>query len=370
MIPRRFSLPLDCFTWRPFRIPPSVHFFLPSHLLEIQRLTMAQAKQPHPQPHRANRAGARHAIKSNDDMAENPLSPKRLNKHLQRLQQSLPMALVNRFTEIDILTQAASLSFYALLSLAPLLVLLLWLTASLYPTAQEALITQIDQLAGNSAATVAKTILQNATAQPTFGTLAGLWSTLLLFIGATAVFAQLQNALNLIFHTDQQRLDGMKAWLKKRVFSFGVVLALGFLLIISMIATTALQIVFAHLPSMLPTIGYLSTLVLYTVAFAFLYRYLPDRVVNWRQSYIGGAITACLFALGRYAIGLYITTAAPGSAYGSMGALVIMLVWMYYTSVVFFIGALLTAVIDERLRDHQIPPPSKHHTRHPTSSDS
>ncbi|ACA12697.1 YihY/virulence factor BrkB family protein [Xylella fastidiosa] len=287
-------------------------------------------------------------------MAENLLSPKQLNKHLERLQQSLPMALVNRFTEIDLLTQAASLSFYALLSLAPLLVLLLWLTASLYPAAQATLITQIEQLAGNSAATVAKTILQNATAQPTFGTLAGLWSTLLLFIGATAVFAQLQNALNLIFHTDQRRLEGIKAWLKKRVFSFGVVLALGFLLIISMVATTALQVVFTHLPSMLPTIGYLSTLVLYTLAFAFLYRYLPDRTVNWRQAYIGGAITACLFTLGRYAIGLYISTAAPGSAYGSMGALVIMLVWMYYTSVVFFIGALLTAVIDERLRDHKI----------------
>ncbi len=202
-------------------------------------------------------------------MAENLLSPKQLNKHLERLQQSLPMALVNRFTEIDLLTQAASLSFYALLSLAPLLVLLLWLTASLYPAAQATLITQIEQLAGNSAATVAKTILQNATAQPTFGTLAGLWSTLLLFIGATAVFAQLQNALNLIFHTDQRRLEGIKAWLKKRVFSFGVVLALGFLLIISMVATTALQVVFTHLPSMLPTIGYLSTLVLYTLAFAF-----------------------------------------------------------------------------------------------------
>lgn len=151
-------------------------------------------------------------------MAENLLSSKQLNKHLERLQQSLPMALVNRFTEIDLLTQAASLSFYALLSLAPLLVLLLWLTASLYPAAQATLITQIEQLAGNSAATVAKTILQNATAQPTFGTLAGLWSTLLLFVGATAVFAQLQNVLNLIFHTDQRRLEDKSMAEKARVF--------------------------------------------------------------------------------------------------------------------------------------------------------
>lgn len=99
--------------------------------------------------------------------------------------------------------------------------------------------------------------------------------------------------------------------------------------------------------------GYVTTLALYSLAFAFLYRYLPDRTVNWRQAFVGGVITSLLFALGRYAIGVYIAKAAPGSAYGSMGTLVILLVWMYYASVVFFIGALLTAVIDERVRSHR-----------------
>lgn len=273
-----------------------------------------------------------------------------LRKYIDRVQHSLPMALLNRFIEIDVMTQAASLSFYALLSLAPLLVLLLWLTASLYPPAQEALVAQVGQLAGGSSATVAQTVIDNATAQPGIGTMAGTWSTLLLFVGATAVFAQLQNALNLIFHTDRQRLAGILPWLKKRVFSFGVVLALGFLLLVSMIATTALQVAFARLPSVLPAVGYITTLLVYVLAFAFLYRYLPDRLVSWRQAVLGGIITAALFALGRYAIGLYISEAAPGSAYGSMGALVVLLVWMYYASVVFFVGALITAVIDERTR--------------------
>ncbi|MDY0956156.1 YihY/virulence factor BrkB family protein [Stenotrophomonas rhizophila] len=262
------------------------------------------------------------------------------------------MAVGKRFVEIDVLTQAASVSFYALLSMAPLLVLLLWLTASLYPPAQQALITQINDVAGSSAATVADTVLKNADNQPDVGSLAGVWSTLLLFIGATAVFAQLQNALNLIFNTSGERLDGIVAWLRKRVFSFGVVLALGFLLILSMTATTMLQVAFAQLPSVLPAIGYLTSLALYTVGFAFLYHYLPDRRVAWRQAFIGGAITSALFALGRYGIGLYIATVAPGSAYGSMGALVISLVWIYYATVVFFVGALMTAVIDERLRAH------------------
>ncbi len=100
---------------------------------------------------------------------------------------------------------------------------------------------------------------------------------------------------------------------------------------------------------MLPAIGYLTSLLLYTLAFAFLYHYLPDRRVAWRQAFIGGAITSVLFTLGRYGIGVYIATVAPGSAYGSMGALVIALVWIYYATAVFFVGALMTAVIDERL---------------------
>ncbi|KRG62980.1 BrkB protein [Stenotrophomonas terrae] len=267
---------------------------------------------------------------------------------LELLQQSLPAALVRRFVETDVMTQAASLAFYTLLSLAPLLVLLLWLTASLYPPAQQTLIDQIGSLAGPSVAEVARTVITNASAQPDLGSFAGIWSLVLLFIGATVVFAQLQAALNLIFRSDSKRFEGVFGWLKKRVFSAGVVLALGFLLIVSMVATTALQVIFSHLPSALPTVGYITTLLLYALGFAFLYHYLPDRPVDWRQAFLGGVITAVLFALGRYAIGLYIANAAPGSAYGSMGTLVIMLIWIYYASVVFFGGALITAVIDER----------------------
>ncbi|WP_024869904.1 YihY/virulence factor BrkB family protein [Pseudoxanthomonas suwonensis] len=280
-------------------------------------------------------------------------SPAKLRRHLERLQESLPAALLRRFVEADLITQAASLSFYTLLSLAPLLVLLLWLTASLYPPAQASLVAQIHDLAGTEAAAVAQTVLRNADQQPDVGSLAGWWSMALLFIGSTVVFAQLQGALNLIFRTGGEQLGGLRAWLRKRVFSLGVVLALGFLLIVSMIATTALQIVFARLPSVLPIVGYVTTLLLYAVGFAFLYHYLPDRRVAWRQALLGGAITALLFALGRYLIGLYLAQAAPGSAYGSMGALVLLLMWMYYAAVVFFAGALITAVIDERAHSRQ-----------------
>lgn len=269
---------------------------------------------------------------------------------MDRLQQSLPWALAQRFAEVDILTHAASLAFFALLSLAPLLVLLLWLTASLYPAAQDALLVQVQAIAGRGAGEVAGTVLANAGTEPDVGSLAGAWSTALLFFGATAVFARLQGTLNLVFHAsgDQVR-GGLRAWLRKRVFSFGVVLALGFLLLVSAALTTLLELAFGGSPT-LPVLGNLASLALYALAFALMYHYLPDRRVRWRQALWGGLLTALLFVLGRWAIGLYIAEAAPGSAYGSMGTLVVLLVWLYYAAVVFFVGAMITAVIDERWR--------------------
>lgn len=272
----------------------------------------------------------------------------KLKQLLGRFERSLPAALVNRFIETDLMTQSASLAFYAVLSLAPLLVLLLWLTASLYPSAQGQLLHQIGGLAGRDAEAMAQTVIENARVRPNIGSLAGWWSTLLLFIGATAVFAQLQSSLNLIFRTEAQKPDTFFAWLRKRIFSFSVIFALGFLLVVSMTLTTVLQVVFASVPSLLPALGTLASFVVYVVAFACLYHFLPDRRVRWRQAFLGGVITALLFSGGRYLIGLYISTADPGGAYGSTGALVILLVWIYYASVVFFAGALLTAVIDER----------------------
>ncbi|MDR2872526.1 MAG: YihY/virulence factor BrkB family protein [Xanthomonadaceae bacterium] len=284
------------------------------------------------------------------------LAPDRIRPTIVRLRQSLPVTLAQRFMETDLMTQAASLAFFALLSMAPLSLLLLWLTASLYPSAQETLLLQIQTLAGDGARTIAETVLRNASSQPSVGSLAGAWSTLLLFSSATAVFTRLQTVLNLIFRSGAEKLDGGPwTWLKKRIFSFSVVFVLGFLLAVSMTLTTVLQIAFATSPSILPVLSTLTTLILYVVSFAFLYHYLPDRRVHWRQACLGGAITAVLFLLGHYLIGLYLRHTVPGSAYGSMGALVVMLVWVYYAAIVFFIGALLTAVIDERQNTEKYP---------------
>lgn len=277
------------------------------------------------------------------------VSRDRLRQRLHRVQDTLPVTLGRRFFQTDLLTHAAALSFYALLSLAPLLVLLLWLVASMYPAAQDQLMQQAGLLAGNEARDVVATVVENAKRRPDIGSLAGIWGTGLLLVAATVVFARLQTALNLIFRGDARQLPGLWAWLRKRVLSFGVVLALGFLLIVSMTLTTLLQVLFSWLPALLPVLGNLGALALYALAFAFLYHYLPDRRVGWRQALLGGMTTASLFVLGRWAIGHYLAVAAPGSAYGSMGALVLLLLWMYFSAVVFFVGALITAALDERM---------------------
>lgn len=273
---------------------------------------------------------------------------------MAQLKISLPKALAQRFMEVDILTQSASLAFYALLSLAPMLVLILWLTASLYGSAQQAIIDQVGELAGQGAATVADTVIANADDRPGIGSIAGLWSTLLLLLGASAVFGRLQDVLNQIFRTDAGNISGVKLWVRKRLLSVGVVFALGFLLLLATTVTTLLQVIFAGLPSLLPVMGSAASMALYAFSFGLLYHFLPDRSVGWRQAFLGGVVTAGLFVLGRWGIGLYLAKAAPGSAYGSMGALVLLLVWMYYTAIVFFSGALITAVIDERARARSI----------------
>jgi len=296
--------------------------------------------------------------------AEQPASPDAplpVEAVIRRARGSLLEALWHRFLDASLVSHSAALAFYALLSLAPLLLILLWVTASMLPSAREALLSQIGTLVGSDTATVARIIVANAKARPDTGSIAGLWSLVLLFFGATAVFGQLQDVLNQIFRTDAKRLPGLRAWLRKRVFSFGLVLALGFLLVISMTINTLLTLVMAPFDWILPAVAAAMTWVLYALAFALMFAYLPDRRVGWRRALFGGVLTASLFVLGRWLIGWYLEGANPGAAYGAMGVVVLTLFWVYYAGLILFIGALVTAVFDERAshRGRRETPPSE-----------
>jgi membrane protein len=257
-------------------------------------------------------------------------------------------ALWRRFLDADLIAQSAALAFYAILSLAPLLLLLLWFTQTLLPSGQQALLDQIGLLAGQEGQRVAAAILAASERTPDPQSAAGWGSIALLFLGATAVFGQLQEVLNRLFRTEARKLPGLRAWLRKRVFSLGLVLAVGFLLLVSLTVTTALQLAFARVDWMLPVLAQVASFAVYTLAFALMYHYVPDREVRWRMATLGGAMTAAMFVVGRYGIALYLEQANPASAYGSMGTLALAMVWIYYAGLVVFLGALLTAVLDER----------------------
>lgn len=260
---------------------------------------------------------------------------------------SVAMAMLRRVMDADVITQAAAVAFYAALSLAPLMLLLLWFTSN-NAFAQAAALRQIHLLMGPEAAAVAQTVIENARTRPDTGSVAGWWSIGLLLIGATAVFAQLQDALNRIFRTDATALDSLGQWLRKRLFSFGILLALGFLLLVSMSVTSLLELLFARVSLVQPLLATLASLVVYATAFAFMFHFLPDRRVRGRIAMSGGLLTAVLFVLGRLAIAWYLERAPTASAYGAMGALVLTMLWVYYATMILFAGAVVTATIDER----------------------
>ncbi len=257
------------------------------------------------------------------------------------------MAMLRRVMDADVITQAAAVAFYAALSLAPLMLLLLWFTSN-NAFAQAAALRQIHLLMGPEAAAVAQTVIENARARPDTGSIAGWWSIGLLLVGATAVFAQLQDALNRIFRTDATALDSLGEWLRKRLFSFGILLALGFLLLVSMSVTSVLELLFARVSLVQPLLATLASLVVYATAFAFMFHFLPDRRVRGHIAMSGGLLTAVLFVLGRLAIAWYLERAPTATAYGAMGALVLTMLWVYYATMILFAGAVVTAIVDER----------------------
>lgn len=266
---------------------------------------------------------------------------------LERLRNSFPARVAARFSDTYILSISASISFYTLLSLAPLVLLLLWGTTFLLPAAKDEFFKQIDMLAGPEAKNTAQMIVDNASATPDTGSMAAVLGGLVLLFGASIVFAQLQQALNRIFRAENQALGGVLGFLRKRLIGMGVVFGLGFLIVVSMIAHAVLQLVIDQLPGGTTVYSTLIAFVLYGLVFGTVYHVLPDRPAGWKLSMAGGFITAGLFLVGRWAIGLYLGHAALGSAYGPAGGLVVLLVWIYYSAIVFFSGALMTAMFDE-----------------------
>jgi membrane protein len=260
---------------------------------------------------------------------------------------------VQNWWKDNCLRLAASLAYYTALSLAPLLLLIVGVVGLVLDRQQVAtqLATQLEGLMGQAGRDLVTSILTTTSPQGSLlATVIGLGT---LFIGATAVFGELQATMNLIWEVQPAPTSGVWAgiwaWLRERIFSLAIVFALAFLLLVSLVISAALagaaalfqgpeQAVLSHVLEIA-----VSLLVL-TFVFALFYKYVPDAEIGWRDVWLGGLITAVLFTLGKTAIGFYLGQASVGSAYGAAGSMVVLLVWVYYSALIMFFGAEFTHV--------------------------
>lgn len=243
------------------------------------------------------------------------------------------------FVSDRVMSLSASVSFYTLLSFAPLMVLAVWITSSIGPEAQKSMLQQISQLAGPEARTMAEIVIQGAQQRPSLGSFAGIAGIVLSLIGATTVFAQLQMSLNRIWGIEAHPGNAVWGWVRRRILSVGVIAAIGFVVIASLVMSAIIGIFLKQTGLMWDLLNQLITALVFTGLFTLLFRYLPDAQLPWKRAFSGGVVTAVLFTLGKTVIGLYLASASVGGAYGAAGSIAILMVWVYYSSAIFFFGA-------------------------------
>lgn len=272
----------------------------------------------------------------------------------------------------------ASLAFYAVLSLAPLVILTI-ATAGFFvgrQAAQEQVMVQFQELLGAAGANAVRDMMAHAQSVRATSIASALGLITLLF-GASQIFSELQSALNKIWEVDSFKTGGLWALIRQRFFSFGLVLSIGLLLLVSLLVSAALAAVGKFMGGALPLpewmlqgFDFVLTVIATSALFTLIFHYIPDAPTDWRHSWVGGLVTAALFSLGKSLIGLYLGKAGIGTEYGEAGSLVVVVVWVYYSSLIFFFGAELTHVLSQRLplngpkamnpqrRREQAPPPS------------
>ncbi len=249
-------------------------------------------------------------------------------------------------------SMGAAIAYYTLFSIAPLLLIVISLAGIVFgaEAARGEILDQLRGLMGNEGARAVQALLQ-AAHRPGQGIIATAAGTVFLAIGATTVFAELQNALDRIWRAPVPRREGITRLLRARLTSFGMIVGIGFLLMVSLIASAALSALgkwwgpmfgdWALVGHVLDaSLGFAMT----TLGFALIYKVMPRVHIRWRDVWIGAAATAVLFTIGKMLIGLYIGQSSVASVFGAAGSLAVMLLWVYYSAQIFLLGAEFTWV--------------------------
>jgi len=262
--------------------------------------------------------------------------------------------------ERDAFTQSAALAFFALFSLSPVLVLFAAAAGLLFePSAvRHQIVGQFELLMGHEQALAVDTMLGHAAFETTGG-LARVIGVATFVVGTLAVFVQLQDSLNLMWDVAPKPGPLIKKLLWKRVISFALVLALGFVLVVSLVLSTTIQALqnyaqrYLDLPAaVFETANAVVTYILIAALFAMLYRILPDVHIPWRDVWAGAILTALLLSLGKWAIGFYLGRSDLASAYGNAASIMVLLFWVYYASLLVLLGAIFTRVQSQHFHEH------------------
>jgi len=260
---------------------------------------------------------------------------------------------VSSYVDDYALSMGAALAYYTMFSLAPMLLIVIAVAGLVFgeQAAQGAVVEELRALMGPEGAQATEALLQGFS-RPAEGIAGTLIGVAVLLIGATTVFAELQSALDRIWRAPaRKKTSGLWALLRARLLSFGLILALGFLIIVSLLLNAALAALGQVWGPMLEgwdrlvkAIDFALSFGMITVGFALIYKFMPRVHIGWRDVWVGAIVTALLFTLGKSLIGLYIGTAGLGTAFGAAGSLVIVLVWVYYSAQIFLLGAEFTWV--------------------------
>jgi len=265
---------------------------------------------------------------------------------------------VGEFMKDDVFTLSGALAFYAALSFAPLVILLMWAASFFGEGRQEQIVAEMSEILGEPGGEAIEMILHSGEANPRAGTVAGLISLGVLLFSATTVFAQLHMSLNRIWGVKADPGAGIWNWLRRRILSLGLVIVIAFLLIVSLVADMIVTMFVGPIIEhgrVWQILSLVVTLGIFTLLFALMFKYLPDVEITWHAVWVGAAITALLFTFGKFLIGLYLGQGGVSSAYGAAGSVIALMLWVYYTSLVVLYGAEVTQVYARRIGDRITP---------------
>ncbi len=269
---------------------------------------------------------------------------------------ALPWLLVRQsvvaWIDDDAASKGAALAYYTLFSLAPLLLIVISVAGLVFgaEAARGEIFGQLQGLVGAPGAAAVQGLLESVN-RPADGWAATALGVVLMLVGATTVFAELQNTLDRIWRAPERPAGGLWQLLRARVLSFGLILGLGFLLMVSLVASAALAALqrwwapqFLGWSQALAVLDQASSFALVTLLFAMIYKLMPRVRIHWTDVWVGALVTAALFAIGRLLLGAYLGLAAVSAGFGAAGSLVVVLVWVYYSAQIFLLGAEFTWV--------------------------